>query len=74
VLVRLSVRDTGIGIPTERRDRLFQTFSQLDASTTRKHGGTVPRTARRRKSCESRWNRWALQSLQRIPRRQGARR
>ncbi len=35
-----SVRDTGIGIPSERMDRLFQSFSQIDASTTRKYGGT----------------------------------
>jgi two-component system, sensor histidine kinase and response regulator len=40
VLVKLSVRDTGPGIPRDRRDRLFKSFSQLDASTTRKHGGT----------------------------------
>ncbi|MDX1947561.1 MAG: ammonium transporter [Pirellulaceae bacterium] len=38
--VRLSVRDTGIGIPAERRDRLFTPFTQVDASTTRKYGGT----------------------------------
>ena len=30
------VRDTGIGIPADRMDRLFQSFSQVDASTTRK--------------------------------------
>ena len=35
-----SVRDTGIGIPPDRLDRLFQSFSQVDASTTRRYGGT----------------------------------
>lgn len=35
-----SVRDTGIGIPIKRMDRLFQAFSQVDSSTTRKYGGT----------------------------------
>ena len=34
------VRDTGCGIPADRLDRLFQSFSQVDASTTRKYGGT----------------------------------
>ena len=34
------VRDTGIGIPPDRLDRLFRAFSQVDASTTRKYGGT----------------------------------
>jgi len=40
VELTFSVRDTGIGIPPERQDRLFQSFSQVDASTTRKYGGT----------------------------------
>ncbi|MEZ0308553.1 MAG: response regulator, partial [Ramlibacter sp.] len=35
-----SVRDTGIGIPADRINRLFQVFSQVDASTTRQFGGT----------------------------------
>ncbi|HVR75174.1 MAG TPA: ATP-binding protein, partial [Planctomycetota bacterium] len=38
--LHISVRDTGIGIPPERKDRLFQSFSQVDASTTRQYGGT----------------------------------
>ena len=38
--LRFSVRDTGIGIPTDRMDRLFRSFSQVDSSTTRRYGGT----------------------------------
>jgi PAS domain S-box-containing protein len=38
--VLFSVYDTGIGIPADKIDRLFQSFSQVDASTTRKFGGT----------------------------------
>jgi PAS domain S-box-containing protein len=39
-LIRVSVRDTGIGIPQDRIGRLFQSFSQVDASTSRCYGGT----------------------------------
>jgi signal transduction histidine kinase len=35
-----AVSDSGIGIPADRRDRLFKSFSQIDPSTTRKYGGT----------------------------------
>jgi CheY-like chemotaxis protein/HPt (histidine-containing phosphotransfer) domain-containing protein len=38
--VRFSVSDTGIGIPKDRMNRLFKSFSQVDSSTTRKYGGT----------------------------------
>ncbi|NJS35804.1 MAG: response regulator [Brachymonas sp.] len=39
-LMHASVRDSGIGIPADRVDHLFQVFSQVDASTTRHYGGT----------------------------------
>jgi len=39
-LVRFDICDTGIGIPSDRVDQLFDPFSQVDVSTTRRYGGT----------------------------------
>ncbi|OAI56849.1 hypothetical protein AYO49_03435 [Verrucomicrobiaceae bacterium SCGC AG-212-N21] len=39
-MMRVSVRDTGIGISAEGQKRLFQSFSQVDSSTSRRYGGT----------------------------------
>jgi len=40
IYLKFSVKDTGIGIPTNKRDLLFSPFVQLDSSTTRRFGGT----------------------------------
>ncbi len=38
--LRFEIEDTGVGIPTDRMDCLFESFSQVDTSTTRRYGGT----------------------------------
>ncbi len=40
ICLHVAVTDTGIGIPPDRLDRLFESFSQVDSSTTRVYGGT----------------------------------
>ncbi len=40
LVVQFEIADTGIGIPADRQDRLFKSFSQVDISTARRYGGT----------------------------------
>jgi len=51
-MLHISVSDTGIGIPREKRGQLFKSFDQLSPSTARKHGGTGLGLAISKRLCE----------------------
>lgn len=52
LLLKASVKDTGVGIPKNKTEQLFESFKQLDASTTRKFGGTGLGLAIVKKLCD----------------------
>src|SRR5262249_17358462 len=60
--IRLRVRDSGIGISPDQKDKLFQSFSQGDESTTRKYGGTGLGLAISQRFCQMMGGKITIQS------------
>ena len=62
-LIRFEVRDTGVGIASEALDRIFESFTQEDTSTTRRHGGTGLGTTIAKQLVEQMGGRIGVQSV-----------